>query len=272
LGPVSHFYIALDAWDRIACDDDGPPSRESVSMELTVESALSPQGMIGHATYLLLVVSMMMRNMTYLRIIVILSAIVGITYSSVILHDPVGTFWESLLVTVNIVQLAITHYLNRRARFSEEEAAFMQGRLVDLSAGLRRRLLNCGAWTTGEPGTRLTKEGEPVSHLVYLAKGAAVIESGGQVVAVCDPGTFIGEMTVITGDPATGSAVLTEPSRLWRIEAEALRALLAAKPEISHSLEMAFSNSMREKLVRSNQFIVEAGGVRMPPTGSAVHN
>ncbi|MDZ4736218.1 MAG: hypothetical protein SGJ07_07690 [Rhodospirillaceae bacterium] len=153
-------------------------------MELTPDSALSGQGMIGHATYLLLVVSMMMRNMLYLRIIVILSALVGITYSSVILHDPVGTFWESLLVAVNIVQLAISHILNRRARFSLEEAEFMQGCFSDRGAALRRKLLNRGEWFSGNPGERLTTEGQTVSRLIFIAKGAAAIESAGQVVAV----------------------------------------------------------------------------------------
>jgi CRP-like cAMP-binding protein len=242
--------------------------RSPIVMELTIESALSGQGFVGHATYLLLVVSMMMRNMLYLRIIVILSALVGITYSAVILHDPVGTFWESLLVAVNIVQLAISHVLDRRARFSLEEVEFMQGCFSDLSPGLRRKLLNRGSWKSGEPGARLTNEGEPVSQLIFLAKGSAVIQSGEQVVAVCDAGSFIGEMTVITGDPATGSAVLTEPSRYWAIDAVALRALVAGKPEFGHALEAAFSRSMRGKLVRSNRFIVESGGVRVQPASS----
>jgi hypothetical protein len=55
-------------------------------MELTLESALSPQGLFGHTSYILLVISMMMRRMVWLRILVILSAIVGITYASVVLR------------------------------------------------------------------------------------------------------------------------------------------------------------------------------------------
>ena len=237
-------------------------------MELTIESALSPQGLIGHATYLLLVVSMIMRDMTYLRIIVILSALVGITYSALILHDPVGTFWESLLVTVNVVQLTINHYLNRRARFSEEETAFAEGRFAGLSAGQRRRLLSRGAWRSGEPGQQLTTKGLPVSHLIYLASGNAVIESDDQIVAICHPGTFIGEMTVITSEPATGTATLTLPSRYWCIEAMALRKLMAANTEIRHAIEVAFSHGMRDKLVQSNRFIIDSGGVLMPPSGA----
>jgi len=62
--------------------------------------------------------------------------------------------------------------------------------------------------------------------------------------------------------PATGSAILTEPSRYWAVDAAALRALVLANPEFAHALESAFARSMRNKLVRSNRFIVESGGVR----------
>lgn len=138
----------------------------------------------------------------------------------------------------------------------------MQGCFSYLGAALRRKLLNRGKWYSGSPGERLTTEGQAVSQLIFLAKGTAVIESAGQVVAVCDPGSFIGEMTIISGTPATGSAILTERSRYWAIDAASLRALVLAKPEFAHALETAFARSMRGKLVRSNRFIVESGGVR----------
>lgn len=72
-------------------------------MELTIESALSPGGLVGHTSYLLLVVSMLMRRMWLLRILVIASSLVAITYDMVWLKDPVGVFWESLLVSVNVI-------------------------------------------------------------------------------------------------------------------------------------------------------------------------
>ena len=52
-------------------------------MELTLESAFSVGGLVGHTSYLLLVVSMLMRRMFWLRVFVIASAIVAITYDAV---------------------------------------------------------------------------------------------------------------------------------------------------------------------------------------------
>ncbi|NKB45742.1 MAG: hypothetical protein GKS03_15840, partial [Alphaproteobacteria bacterium] len=87
-------------------------------MELTLQSALSFGGMVGHMSYFLLFVSMVMRVMWVLRVLVILSALVGITYDIVWTKDPVGVFWETSLVVVNVVQLTIGWMQNRAEKFS----------------------------------------------------------------------------------------------------------------------------------------------------------
>ena len=240
-------------------------------MDLTLESAFSTGGMVGHLSYVLLVLSMVMRRMSLLRILVIASAFVAICYDWFWLRDPVGVFWETLLVLVNIVQLTITWHQNRSARFTEEERVFMDGHLPNLSMAQRRKLLNQGLWISGEKDSPLTEEGVPVSHLYYLADGQALVSSGGHAVAVCEPGTFIGEMTAMHGDPANGTVKLIRNSRYWAIDAQRLRDLVSKDPEIGTALESSFARNMRDKLVRSNRFILESGGVRRPsPPGPRI--
>ena len=242
-------------------------------MELTLESAFSTGGMVGHFAYLLLVVSMLMRRMFLLRIFVILSAIVAIAYALLWLKDPIGVFWESLLVVVNAVQLAITWHQNRSARFSEEETVFMKNHLPNLSMSDRRKLLNRGIWISGDTGTELTTEGQPVSHLVYLASGQALVISGGRAVAVCEPGAFIGEMTALRGEPASATVKVNKAARYWAIEADQLRDLVRKNTDIGVALEGSFARNMRDKLVRSNKFIQDSGGVISPsPPGEPVQN
>lgn len=242
-------------------------------MELTLESAFSTGGLVGHFAYMLLVLSMVMRRMFLLRIFVILSALVAIAYALFWLKDPIGVFWETLLVVVNAVQLSITWHQNRSARFSDEEKVFMQGHLPSLSLSDRRKLLNRGIWISGEIGAELTTEGQPVRHLVYLASGQALVISGGRAVAVCEPGAFIGEMTALRGEPASATVKINQPARYWAIEAEQLRELVKKNTEIGVALEGSFARNMRDKLVRSNKFIQDSGGVISPsPPGKPVKN
>ena len=48
-------------------------------MELSLDSVLSPGGWVGHLSYFLLVLSMLMRHIGALRILAILSALAGIS-------------------------------------------------------------------------------------------------------------------------------------------------------------------------------------------------
>lgn len=233
-------------------------------MELSLDSALSTGGLVGHTSFLLLIVSMLMRRLYLLRLLVIASALVAIVYDVVYLKDPVGAFWDSLLVTVNVIQLLIVHIENKWARFTEEEARFGDDKLAGLAPAGRRRLFNRGMWVSGGKGTELTRQHEPVDHLVFLAEGNADIYSAGKVVAECVSGAFIGEMTVMSGEPATGTAVLNCDSRYWMIEAETLRKLCKSRPEIGHALEASFSLNLKDKLVRSNNFNAGTPGGAAP--------
>lgn len=90
-------------------------------MELTLESALSPGGLLANLSWLLLVASMATRSMLRLRILAILSGLTGVAYDVFWLHDPVGTFWESGFVLVNLGQWI--WLIRERRRRAEPPAA-----------------------------------------------------------------------------------------------------------------------------------------------------
>ncbi len=219
-------------------------------MELTLSSALSPAGMLGHLAYVLLVVSMVMRDITLLRILVVASSLVAIAYASVFLRDPVSTFWETILVIVNVVQLSFLHWRNMRARFSETEARMIALRFPDLSRGDARWFLDRGAWTRLAVHTELTREDVPVPHLTFLAKGEVGVYRSGTCVARCMPGDFIGEMTVMAGTPATATTRALGEVEVWQIGAADLREMIARKDRFATVLEAAFSRNYRDKLIR----------------------
>jgi hypothetical protein len=225
-------------------------------MDLTLASALSQEGLLGHAAYVLLVLSMLMRTLFWLRLLVIASAILGISYSVLILNDPVSAFWETCLVLVNIAQLVLSNWRNLRARFTPEESAFIMRHLPGLSRGEARALLDAGAWYEAETGETMTVEGAPVSHLCYLAEGVATVEVGGVRVASCRDGDFIGEMTAPTGLPATATVRAEATCLVWRIEASKLRQMLQARSRFEREFDAALARNYREKIVQMNVLAV----------------
>ena len=222
-------------------------------MELTITSALSGDGALGHLSFLLLIVSMLMRRMVWLRLFVIASAIAGISYSFLILTDPVGVFWESLLIVVNLGQLALAWWQNRRTQFSPEERQLAESRLRGLSPRRLRELIDAGDWADLPAGTLLSREGQPVAALVWIARGSSEVRVSGRVVGQCGAGDLVGELTVGAGDPATGTVEATQPLRVWRIEAGRLRGLMARRDETRQALEAAFFTAVRDKIVAGNR-------------------
>src|SRR6516165_3650875 len=88
------------------------------------DSAFLGRLVVGNIEYVLLVISMMMTRMGWLRILAIGSGASGLIYSACWLRDPVGIFWESAFTLVNIVQLALIKFRNVTARFSQDDQEF----------------------------------------------------------------------------------------------------------------------------------------------------
>jgi hypothetical protein len=222
-------------------------------MELTLESAFSVGGLVGHTSYLLLVVSMLMRSMFWLRIFVIASACVGITYDAVWLKDPVGVFWETTLVLVNIVQIFLLWREDRVARFTEEEGFFIRTRLRGLSDGQARRLMDAGEWADLADGAILTEQGKAPAHLVFVASGRVGIHIDARRIADCGPGAFVGEMSLIDEGTASATARVDGAARVWRIAVDRLEALRQSSPEQTAALDAAMARDIRAKLVALNR-------------------
>jgi CRP-like cAMP-binding protein len=223
-------------------------------VELTLESAFSSQGALGHAAYLLLVLSMLMRKMFWLRVLVIASAVVAIAYASLVLTDPVSTFWETMLIVVNIGQLTLTWWLDRRTQFDSREERLRKAHFPRLAPSRLRRLLRAGEWVDLPAGTQLTRAGDPVPALWFLHEGRAQVVVAGVAVGQCLPDSFIGEMTVATGEPAFADVMLDTDAPVWRIDAKRLRDLASRDTETGYALEAAFFRMIRQKLADSNDW------------------
>ena len=75
-----------------------------------------------HWPYALLVISMLMRRMVWLRTIAIAAGVSRIIIRSTILYDPVTVLWESALVLINVGQLLLIWWDRGHSHSNEDEA------------------------------------------------------------------------------------------------------------------------------------------------------
>lgn len=159
-------------------------------------------------------------------------------------------------IVISLVGITRHYILTHRARFTDEEKAFIESALPGMEKLKARKLLDLGTWVDMVSGTVLTEAGAPVSHLFYLAKGAAEVISDGVKLANLKEKSLIGEITALSGDPSTGTVLLTEPSRCLMIPSGALRELLKRDTDIRMQVDACFAGHVKEKLVRSNKALL----------------
>src|SRR3954449_5303890 len=110
-------------------------------------------------------------------------------------------------------------------------------------------------------GEVLVAEGKPerVFHVV-LSGRVAVVEGYGtpeqRIVRVHGPGRFLGELGVLTGQPAFVSSVVVDPGEVLEVPVERLRAMAAAEPAFGDLL-------LRALLVRRWMALGEGIGFRI---------
>ncbi|MEM7069227.1 MAG: cyclic nucleotide-binding domain-containing protein [Pseudomonadota bacterium] len=217
-----------------------------------------PENLVGHIAYVLLIVSMMMRNMNWLRFFAIMAGTISAIFYFTI-GDKVSMFWESMFTLVNLCQFLILQIENRRGRFSDDEATFIKCCLSDVERAHARRLMKLGAWTEVQEDITLIEEDTCPEHLKFIVSGTARVERNGRAIGEVGVGDFLGEMSYLTGKQATASVVTSQTTRYLAFNRNALRAHLDKNTEVRHALESSFNRNLVDKLAKSNETKTQPG-------------
>lgn len=213
-----------------------------------MSEALAPYLLLAGA---LLVASLVSRPRLASAMIAIAGAVTGWLgwHAAGYMAIPVA----ALVVIVGLVQSLGGVIADGRAELSEDEESFATGPLAGLGRAEVRRFLDQGMWVSGRTGDVLTREGDPVGALTWLASGSAEVIAHGTQVGTVGPGQLVGEATILSTEPATATVRLTEDAHFWCAPAKALTAYLAAQPRTRAALERGFSISLKDKLRNMNR-------------------
>lgn len=221
---------------------------------------LSPESLLLHASLALIVLAVLAQRPFTLRLLIAAAAAAGLARALIWTHDMATTAWMGILLAVALFLLLRNALAGRNIRFSSEEKALLDSLVEGLSNSQARHLMDQGLWLTGKEGDVLTREGEPVERLYYLAEGEALVTSGGRRVGMCRAGDLVGELSVLSGEAASATVTLSGPARFWCAPADDLRPYVEANEDIRRAVEHAFATALKAKLRASNRTIIEAAG------------
>ncbi len=213
--------------------------------------------LLGYGALLVLLVASLVARVDHVRLGLAVAALLALP---VAIFGWQGLGYTLLILAILIVNLALIARLwlrDAHVKFTPEEEELRRAHFDGLPLATARALIDQGHWITARRGEVLIRENQAAPSLFYLSDGAASAQRDGNDVGVVADGALIGEATVIDGSNATGTVVLTSNARLWFVPAAALRAYLAANPDVAASLHEGFARALRGKLASANTRIAE---------------
>jgi CRP-like cAMP-binding protein len=213
-------------------------------------------GMLGATLYLGAYAGLnlgLIRGEGYLYPALNLAAALAMLVSLSAWFNPFTAFLEIAWVAISLFGIARLWVLSRGLSFTHEERAFLDAALPGLSRLTARRFLTAGRWETLPPGTILTREGAPVDRLTYIAEGTAQVVHRDTLVAMIPAGLYVGELGVLSREPATATVTVTAPTRAFQIDAGPLAQLVARHPDLRMSLDAGIGADARRKILGANR-------------------
>ena len=230
-----------------------------VAMSLWLTQVLDPGMLLRHIAMFLVVAAVAMPTIGLVRWLGLAASIIGIVGASVIAYDPGGLFWWIMLAIVAVLRIGFATGWRVGGPLSGDEEMFHQRIVPELNAGHVRLLLTAGRWREVVPGTALTRAGERIVELCFIARGQVDIVVDGKKVGDSGAGTLIGEAGLSTGDVATADAVCSTSVRYLGFDATRLYRLLDNHEDLQDAIELAIERSLRDKLHRSNMAAAHPG-------------
>ncbi len=220
-------------------------------MIIQLLESLRWQDWAGNACYTLLALSYLFTNMFWLRVLAIVSLAFEAVYFYYGAASPlwVGIGWNAIFVSINLVMLILLLINERTKRkYTQDELILKRSLFAELDATQFAHLLHAGQWQDTQRGAVLTKQNSPVDNFYVIADGMVEVEVDGRMVAILQNGAFVGEMSLMTDEPASATVTAIATCRLFAIEKTALNKLLLKNPELQRGIGRIIGRDLSRKL------------------------
>lgn len=209
----------------------------------------------GHVAYVVIAVSYYLTNIFWLRVLAVIGLALEVVYFALVSSDLyTGIAWSVIFIAINAYQLCWLVRDRMRLRLPPEEKSVLRRVLTGLDDVQISQLLDVSQWRQLSAGAQLMRESQNVDELYFLFSGRFGVEVGGKRVAHLESGSFAGEVAFLTGQPATASVVVEQPSRVLAISRERLIKLCKSDNQVAGVIHQLLGRDLANKLRTANSF------------------
>jgi len=205
-----------------------------------------------HAANVLLLVAYSVRDILWLRVFAVASALIAIPYfilQPVPLWVPIA--WSSVFAAINLFQSWRLFVERRPVKLTPEEEEVRRLVFEDLPPRKVLQVLSVGSWTTVSTGERMLERGKCPEAISLIVRGTVRVARNEGVLGDLVAGNLVGSVLQLSGAPAEVDAVAIEPVRALRWEVETLERYLTANPEVRIALQRHLARDLAGKVVSS---------------------
>jgi hypothetical protein len=167
----------------------------------------------------LYVISYMLTNMIWLRLLAIVAAVSTFPYFY-FQHEPLWSalFWQSCFLAVNLVNLLILFYSMRSTNFDENENLAYEIKFSELKPYEVRPIFKHARHLVCAAGQVLLKDGARNETLFLVLQGECRVMKKGVEIAVLGPGHFVGELSFLSDHEVSADVIAAEDTKLMSWE------------------------------------------------------
>ena len=214
----------------------------------------SPADIFGHVANLIYAVGSGIRGPLALRIALVLGALIEILYDFYVTSEPLWTsiFWCLIIIALNAYQIILILLNRRRRGLSPHELELYKLLFSAMDMANFRRVMKTARWEVlGEDRVVIT-ENQPTDHLFLLSQGVGEVRLKGSPIAHVQSGSFIGEMSLLTGQMPTATVQIRAGATLVSWPKTDIQRLQEANESLKNELYAVFSRDIIEKIKQQN--------------------
>jgi cyclic nucleotide-binding protein len=203
-----------------------------------------------HTANILLLVAYSVRDILWLRLFAVASAVIAIPYfvlQPAPLWVPIG--WSALFASINLFQSWRIFLERRPVKLTPEEETIRRLGFEDLPPRKLLQLLSVGAWTTVPAGEQMIERDKRPETVLLIVQGTVRITRNGHALGELVAGHLVGSTLLLSGVPADVDAVAIEPVRAYGWQIEPLERYLAANPDVRIVVQRHLARDLAGKLV-----------------------
>ena len=204
----------------------------------------------GHLSFLIVAISLAMKDIIFLRILGICSGFVGIFYNYFVTSDPlwVTIIWLSIFIIINSYMISRFYLENKGSNLTSKDIEIWKTNFIGLSLSeykMIKRISNTNIYNTGDV---LIHMGIKNKFLYFVNTGNLNVKRNNEVLNTLSQGDVAGEMSFITDSLPNADVIANENSNCITIEKSELKSIMVKNPTLHLSITNLFNLNLTKKL------------------------